>query len=91
MMTGSEHTREAERLAASAETWMDADHGWRAEMSTQERILRRSVDLQAAQVHATLAQTAAANEYIPLMRQALAELAPHAEATAEATAEEGAS
>lgn len=80
-MNGAEHTREAERLAASAEEWMDADYGWKATLSTQERLLYRSCDLQAAQVHATLAQTAAANEYIPVLRQALEELAPLAKGT----------
>ena len=62
-MTPEEHTSTAERFAASAEEWMDADYGWRAGMSTPERIARRSADLQAAQVHATLAQNAVAREY----------------------------
>jgi hypothetical protein len=36
-------------------------------MSTEERILRRSADLQAAQIHATLAQTLKAAELMPMM------------------------
>jgi len=62
-MTSPDHFREAERFAASAEEWMDADYGWKASMSTGERIARRAADLQAAQVHATLAQISTAREY----------------------------
>lgn len=61
-MTGPEHYREAERLAASAEEWMDADSGWKSQLSAAERTARRSADLLAAQVHATLAQTDTARE-----------------------------
>jgi hypothetical protein len=57
-MTGPEHYREAERLIEQADTWMDADHGWRGELSTEERLSRRAADLAAAQVHATLALAA---------------------------------
>jgi hypothetical protein len=57
-MTGPEHYAEAERLAAQAETWADAD-GWAASMSTGERLSRRVGDLAAAQVHAMLAVAAA--------------------------------
>lgn len=65
--TPEEHIAEAERLAASAEEWMDADTGWKGALTAQERIARRSVDLQAAQVHATLAQTLKAAELMPMM------------------------
>lgn len=58
-MTGPEHYREAERLQHQAETWANADTGWKAHMSGEERIARRMADLTAAQVHATLAQAAA--------------------------------
>ena len=58
-MTGPEHYREAERLAEQADEWLDADHGWKASMSTSERLERRAADLAAAQVHATLALAAA--------------------------------
>lgn len=68
-MTTDDHIREAERFAASAEKWMDADP---PEMGSQERIARRSVDLQAAQVHATLAQTLRAAEMLPLMAKVAA-------------------
>lgn len=54
-MTGPEHYWEAERLMEKAAGWMDADWGWRAELSTSERLEHRAADLAAAQVHATLA------------------------------------
>lgn len=59
MATGPEHYREAERLAARAETWENADAGWKAHMSGEERIARRMADLTAALVHAQLADAAA--------------------------------
>ena len=58
-MTGLEHYREAERLLEEADAWMDVDYGWKANLSADERIARRTADLVAAQVHATLAHTAA--------------------------------
>lgn len=58
-MTGPEHYRVAERLIADADAWMDADSGWMADLSGEERIARRVADLAAAQVHATLALAAA--------------------------------
>lgn len=58
-MTGPEHFREAERLQAEASKWANADRGWMASMSTDERIARRMADLADAQVHATLALAAA--------------------------------
>lgn len=64
-MTAAEHVREAERFAASAET--------------RDRYWDRSADLQAAQVHATLAQTAVAQEYIPVLREALGTLVMEAQ------------
>lgn len=54
-MTGPEHYREAERLAKQADTWENADTGWKGQLSVEERIARRMTDLAAAQVHATLA------------------------------------
>jgi len=66
------HIAAAEMFAASAEEWMDADEGWKAGIPAAERIMRRSCDLQAAQVHATLAQTLKAAELMPIMA-ALAE------------------
>lgn len=53
-MTGPEHYREAERLAAQAGTWMRKAH-----LPGGERIALRRADLAAAQVHATLALVAA--------------------------------
>lgn len=58
-MTGPEHYREAERLQHQADTWENADTGWKADMSGEERIARRMADLADAQVHATLALAAA--------------------------------
>jgi hypothetical protein len=49
------HIAQAKKFADQAETWADADYGWMATMSTEERIQRRANDLAAAQVHATLA------------------------------------
>ncbi|MET9952365.1 hypothetical protein ABZ135_12560 [Streptomyces sp. NPDC006339] len=54
-MTPHEHHARAEELLARADTWMDADTGWKARLSTDERLAHRSADLTAAQVHATLA------------------------------------
>lgn len=51
--TAEAHVREAERFAASADGQPDA--------------YRRSVDLQAAQVHATLSQTLTAARLMPMM------------------------
>lgn len=58
-MTAEDHIREAERFAAAAEEHADA--------TAYEHVVRRGVDLQAAQVHATLAQTLKAAELMPLM------------------------
>lgn len=60
-MTALEHYLEAERLAGQAETWADADMGWKGSLTTEERIQRRTADLAAAQVHATLAGVHAHN------------------------------
>ena len=54
-MTGPQHYGEAERLAEQAAGWMDADTGWKGQLSMEERLARRSADLAEAQVHATLA------------------------------------
>lgn len=48
----SDHFREAERLIDRAETWEDADHGWKAGMSAEERIERRKADYLGAIAHA---------------------------------------
>jgi len=58
-MTGPEHYREAERLTDQASTWANADTGWKAHLSSEERIAHRMGDLAEAQVHATLAHAAA--------------------------------
>ena len=65
-MTAEDHIREARRYAASAEEQSDG--------TGYERQLRRSADLQAAQVHATLAQTLKAAEAVPLMARLVAYL-----------------
>jgi hypothetical protein len=58
-MTGPEHWREAEQLTGQASAVMDADYGWMASLSTEERLQRRAAYLADAQVHATLGLTAA--------------------------------
>jgi hypothetical protein len=60
--TAGEHLAEARRLAARAE---DADSNW-----------DRSVDLQAAQVHASIAQTLEAAKAVPLLAALAAYLDP---------------
>lgn len=59
MTTGPEHYREAERLAQQAGTWMNADTGWKAHLSAEERLAHRMADLTEALVHAQLANAAA--------------------------------
>lgn len=56
--SGPFHYDEAEKLLKQADHWLNADTGWMATMSTEERLARRAADLAAAQVHATLALTA---------------------------------
>ena len=65
MSTTEDHFRQAELFAARAEEWMDADTGWKAEMSMNDRLGHRSLDLSAAQVHATLAATATQRALLP--------------------------
>ncbi|MFF0139706.1 hypothetical protein ACFYRN_25035 [Streptomyces sp. NPDC005227] len=60
MATGPEHYVEAERLERQADTWMNADTGWKGGLTTTERLAYRMADLAAAQVHATLAGASAA-------------------------------
>jgi hypothetical protein len=59
MATGPEHYAEAEKLLKQADSWENADTGWKAHMSGEERIARRTADLAAALVHAQLANAAA--------------------------------
>ncbi|WND33983.1 hypothetical protein RI578_06600 [Streptomyces sp. BB1-1-1] len=59
MATGPDHYREAERLQQQADTWENADTGWKAHLSTDERLARRNADLLAGLVHAVLANAAA--------------------------------
>lgn len=58
-MNGPEHYRAAEQLCVRADEVLDADWGWMANLSTEERLARRAADLADAQVHATLAYAAA--------------------------------
>ncbi|MGW1961778.1 hypothetical protein ACWCPD_16055 [Streptomyces sp. NPDC001935] len=60
MPTGPEHYVEAERLTRQADSWMNADTGWKAGLTAEERLAHRMADLATAQVHATLAGAAAA-------------------------------
>lgn len=48
----SDHFRAAERLIKQADHWLDADHGWKAAMSTRERLDRRKADFLGAIAHA---------------------------------------
>jgi hypothetical protein len=74
MTTAEQYIANAEMFAAAAEEWENADTGWKGALTTQERLARRSLDLSAAQVHATLAQTAVAREYLPSLQAAVAAL-----------------
>lgn len=65
-MTAEDHIRAARRYAAAAEDLAGA--------TSYEWISRRTNDLQAAQVHATLAQTLKAAEVVPLMARLAAYL-----------------
>jgi hypothetical protein len=58
-MTGPEHYRRAEHLLADANEWMNADLGWKANLTPDERLARRNSEIAEAQAHATLALTAA--------------------------------
>lgn len=77
-MTAEDHIREARRYTAAAEVLADA--------TSYERICRRTNDLQAAQVHATLAQTLKASELMPIMAALVESIAP---AVPPSTAEPG--
>lgn len=46
-----DHFREAEKLIEQAESWEDADYGWRASLSSRERIDRRKADFLGAIAH----------------------------------------
>ena len=67
-MTAGDHVREAERYTAAA-AGLEGPGGY-------ERTMRRSADLQAAQVHATLAQTLKATELLPLMARLAESITP---------------
>ena len=67
-MTAEDHVREAERYTAAA-AGLEGPGGY-------ERTMRRSADLQAAQVHATLAQTLKATELLPLMATLVESITP---------------
>lgn len=58
-MTAEDHIRAARHFAAAAEEQADA--------AGYDQLVRRTNDLQAAQVHATLAQTLKAAELLPMM------------------------
>lgn len=59
-MDAVHHYQRAEQLADKAEDWADADYGWAAGLTQQERQQFRMADLAAAQLHATLAGVAVA-------------------------------
>lgn len=54
-MTPDEHRAEALKWLSDAGDWMDADHGWKGNLSSADRLAYRTADLATAQVHATLA------------------------------------
>jgi len=58
-VTGPDHYQEAERLLSDAAAVMNFEHGVYAGMDAAERLQRRACLLAEAQVHATLADTAA--------------------------------
>lgn len=53
--TAREHWDRAVDLTEQAEAWMDVDHGWKGQLSQEDRLRYRIADLAQAQVHATLA------------------------------------
>lgn len=58
-MTGPEHYAAGEKLLESAAAIMNADYGWMASLSTEERLTHRTADIAAAQAHFTAALAAA--------------------------------
>lgn len=58
-MNGPDHYRDAERLAENAAEWLDGDTPGMTGFSVQECRTRGTLNLAAAQVHATLALAAA--------------------------------
>jgi hypothetical protein len=58
-MTGPEHYAAGEKLLESAADVLNADYGWMASLSAEERLAHRMADLAAAQAHFTAAQAAA--------------------------------
>ncbi len=58
-MRDVDHFAEAERLLVEADFWLDADEGWKADLTTNERLRRQASDVGKAEVHALLALTAA--------------------------------
>ena len=67
-MTAEDHIREAREYLGFAEEQADA--------AGYDRLVRRTNDLQAAQVHATLAQTLKAAELLPLMSALVESITP---------------
>ncbi|MEV7282848.1 hypothetical protein [Streptomyces sp. NPDC093111] len=53
-MNPQDHHALAEQLLTRAAGWMDADTGWKADLTGPERLAYRGADLAEAQVHATL-------------------------------------
>lgn len=51
-MNGPKWVQEALRLTEQAGRWEDADRGWKAHLSTEERLAFRRADLQEALVYA---------------------------------------
>jgi hypothetical protein len=59
MSTAAEHYQRANAALARAGEWMDADTGWKGDLSTEERLRYRMADVAEAQAEATLAQVKA--------------------------------
>lgn len=67
MATGPEHYQAGERLLTEADDWLNADAGWKGQLTAAERVERRNSDLDAAQAHftAALAAATALSQYVP--------------------------
>lgn len=55
MATTTEHYLLAKAAVERAGEWMDADTGWKGELTIEQRLAFRMADLAEAHVHATLA------------------------------------
>lgn len=61
-MAKIDHYQKMTAALESADQWMDADWGWKGDLSNEERLAYRMADLAEAQVHATAAQVIAISQ-----------------------------